>query len=64
MSFFYISLLVLAIIGLTSTIIVIVFEDSEHKNKEAIVDIFSYLAVTNLALLFVFFLIYKGSGVI
>lgn len=64
MNAFGISLIVLAVIGGVSLITTFVFKNSACKSKEAFADIFSYLAAVNLALLLIFSLIYKGSGVI
>lgn len=64
MNAFGIVLIVLAVIGGISLITTFVFKNSACKSKEAFVDIFSYLALTNLALLLIFSLICKGSGVI
>lgn len=64
MNAFSISLIVLAVIGGVSLVVTFVFKNSKCKSKEAFADIFSYLAAVNLALLLIFSLICKGSGVI
>lgn len=64
MNAFSISLIVLAVIGGVSLVVTFVLKNSKCKSKEAFADIFSYLAAVNLALLLIFSLICKGSGVI